>query len=242
MLQQALLSDSRSPSSKPLAEAVRYLTMFNGGATRSCSIMVLCDATANMGDVWAMAKKDAPQALARIHEFCGADTVRIKWVGFRDYDCGATIASQWFSDPMQLGAFVATVDCRGGEDRPGRAIEEALQHANRDENAPSRIVLIGATAPHKERQGNAISGCGRVLETDYETECKELLAKKIPVFTFQIGNDPDTRRAFTRISELTAGKFGAFSGSLLHAVCLQALEQTGGEDLATQYQKRYMSA
>ena len=52
----------------------------------------------------------------------------------------------------------------------------------------------------------------------------------------------DTRRAFTRISELTAGKFGAFSGSLLHAVCLQALEQTGGDDLATQYQKRHMSA
>jgi hypothetical protein len=131
--------------------------------------------------------------------------------------------------------------CKGGADFE-EAIEVALRHANQDETkTPSRLILIGDAPPHFEKKGHAVKGCvNYILETDYVTECDLLAAANIPVFAFQLNSIGKTTEAFKRISGITGGEFSLFDEKkLLDTICLQALEQVGGEELKNKYRKKY---
>ena len=81
--------------------------------------------------------------------------------------------------------FLDRVRCHGGGDFE-EAVEAALAEANRDPRQPTRVLLIGDAPPHPEKKGQPLARHGgRIMETDWCTECAELARKGIPVYTFQ---------------------------------------------------------
>ncbi len=127
--------------------------------------------------------------------------MQLKWVAYRDYDCGSDgglQCSEWTTDAAALVRFLDLVECKGGGDFE-EAVEAALALANRDEPAATRVLLIGDAPPHKERAGEKLTDHRHVLTTDWSTECAELRRKGVPLHTFQVGS-PQSRCRPERLS------------------------------------------
>ncbi len=153
-------------------------------------LICLSDATASMNELWASSKKHIQAMLQRIDELAGAGRVELKWVAYRDYDVPPSARvqqSKWTSNASELLTFLDGVRCHGGGDFP-EAVEAALALANRDEVAPTRVLLIGDAPPHGEKAGQKLAKHDHVLETDWVRECAELGRKGVPVYTFQVSS------------------------------------------------------
>jgi hypothetical protein len=165
-------------------------------------------------------------------------------------------ASPWTDDPASLVKFVGRIQCMSetGCDWP-EAIEAALQYANNEAEAPTRVVLIGDAPPHCEGKGNKIKDlvphpsnmalggflAGGVLSTDYRQECARLAHKGIKVYSFYLHSS--AQREFDEISRSTGGESQKMdlrdTECLIHAICESALEDIGGTALRDTYRAQY---
>ena len=192
--QRLLLACGRSGrASEAVAKKIREaLLAFQSHSARSggaaCRLLCLSDATGSMEPLWASSKRHIETMLRRIEELAGAGRVYLKWVAYRDYDVPSCLlqCSAWTQDARELLAFLDGVRCHGGGDFE-EAVEAALALANREEAAPTRVLLIGDAPPHGEKAGQKLANHNHVLETDWARECGELARKGIPVYTFQVG-------------------------------------------------------
>jgi hypothetical protein len=203
---QRSLLDYSAKRSETVANKIREaLLKFEahrgGGGGGVCRLLCLSDATGSMDALWGSTKKHIGTMLQRIEELAGAGRVQLKWVAYRDYDCGSDgglQCSEWTTDAAALVRFLDLVECKGGGDFE-EAVEAALALANRDEPAATRVLLIGDAPPHKERAGEKLTDHRHVLTTDWSTECAELRRKGVPLHTFQVG-PPQSRCRPERLS------------------------------------------
>ena len=229
----------------PFDQAVAYLSKFNKFAhiTKPCRLMCLSDATASMDSLWASTQKQAREMIERIAVISGEGNIMMKWVAFRDYDMGEGVieSSEWTGDAARLTEFVGKIECSGGYDFP-EAIEMALQHASSDPEPPTRVLLIGDAPAHFEKKGERIDHQpGKpVLTTDFTTECERLKAQDIPVFAFYLGKRAETRDNFREIADMTGGKSSQLKSSadLIDVVCVEALQEIGGDSMVELYKKK----
>lgn len=157
---------------------------------RVCRLMGLSDATGSMWSLWRTTREHITSMIDRL-ENLGTDGFQVNWVAYRDYSEGDQVleASGWTNDADTIRKFIARIKCYGGDDRD-EAVEHALKYAVDDEHA-TRVVLIGDAPPH--------------LQGDYIKQATQLAASNRPVFTFVVGDDPDTIRTFEEISRITGG-------------------------------------
>ena len=213
------------------------------------SKIVLClDATSSMSRLMKNLKEKLTEMINRVKAIAG-DSCKIAFniIIYRDYDCknGKLVdSSGWRTDAESLIDYVNNIEVHGGED-----FEEAIEIGLREINAlptdqlPSRVLLMGDAPPHFERKGEKIKKQGGyVLETDYHIECQNLSEKSIPVYSFYMHDG--ARESFHTISRLTNGDAKALDvckeNQLLDAVCLETLDDIGGEGMKQKYIDRFI--
>eukprot|EP00041_Stephanoeca_diplocostata_P038836 m.1559437 g.1559437 ORF g.1559437 m.1559437 type:complete len:2778 (+) comp25276_c0_seq3:118-8451(+) len=236
-----------------VAPCFTYLQSLNGVA-RKCRLVCLSDATGSMDALWSAARGQFTEMLRRIAEIAGSTSqIEIQWVAYRDYDCEGRPqaplieSSGWTTDASALVRFVGKILCRGGRDYE-EAIEAALAFVNDLDNTPSRVLLFGDAPPHPETVGQHLEYHNRTMTTDYVEECKKLNAKSTPVPVYPFYMHEEARASFQHIAELTGGEAQSLDRSrlesgdakqLLDAVCLQALQEIGGEAMTRSYKAKY---
>ena len=228
--------------------------------TAKCRLMCLSDATGSMGCVWRRTQDSIRTMLERITAISGSSgNIEVKWVAYRDYELDRSQvleASPWTDDPASLVKFVGGIQClsQQGCDYP-EAVEAALQYVNREQELPTRVLLIGDAPPHTEGKGNKLQKLkvhpsnlerdafvgGGVLSTDYRTECENLKAKDIKVYSFYLHEG--ARQSFDDIAKITGGESKALDlddqEALIHAVSENALEDIGGAAMLEKYRAEY---
>jgi hypothetical protein len=243
--QQHLVAGNVEPCWKFLNESNRMIT------SGECRLLLLSDATGSMRSLWDGTKNQVTEMLSRIAKVSGEkNNISVQWVAYRDYDCEGSATSPliessgWKNDPSEIIRWLGKVACTGGGDGP-EAVEKALEFANRldEDEMPSRILLFADAPPHEEETGQIVEYHKRRMDTNYKDECKKLKAREVPVFSFYM--DSYAKTEFETISSMTGGKaeeleLGKDNKQLLDAVCLQALDQIGGEKLTTKYKAQYL--
>jgi hypothetical protein len=139
-------------------------------------------------------------------------------------------ASPWAADAERLGAYMARIDCRGGQTQ----IARVLSHARRE----SDRTKIGA-----------LVFVGDAMEEPVDEVCAragELGLRGVPAFMFQEGHDPLCEQTFREVARLTRGAYCRFApgaahelGELLRAAAAYA---AGGLKALADLQARQSSA
>jgi hypothetical protein len=177
-----------------------------------------------MDAIWQTTNQQIKEMVKRLSDI---GSFQLKWVAYRDYCDGEQIvvASEWMRQPNPLLSFIDSISCFGGGDEP-EAVEKALEYAANDKSA-TRIVLIGDAPPH--------------LERDYVVQARRLAQLRRPVFSFVVGNSPETVRTFAEISKITGGKSTLLTSAqdLIDLVVLTVADDIGGSDSVEQYLKKY---
>jgi len=202
-----------------------------------------------MGSLWNGTKCQVTEMLKRIADVSGGkNNVVVQWVAYRDYDCERCRetplieSSGWKTDPSEIVRWLGNIVCTGGEDEP-EAVEKALEFANKleEDERPSRILLFADAPPHEEKKGQMILHHSRKMDTNYKLECEALKKKGVKVFSFYMNHS--AKESFNKISEITGGKAEELrptdNKGLLDAVCLQALDEIGGDELISKYKATY---
>ncbi len=206
---------------------VTYSVATRPAARGSCggsSLIGLSDATGSMAGIWQTTRQQIKELVKRLTEL---GTFQLQWAAYRDYCDGDLViqASGWTRQANPLLAFIDSIECGGGGDEP-EAVERALEHAVADRLA-TRVVLIGDAPPHAER--------------DYVAQARRLAELHRPVFTFVVGDSPETIRTFAEISEISGGKSARLTNAqdLIDLVVLTAAQDIGGSESVEQYLSKY---
>ena len=191
---------------------------------RVSRLICLSDATGSMEPHWSAVRKILVELVQRISEM---GQFEIHWVAYRDYDDKRTLIekSGWQNTSQPLLNFINQIRCIGGADTP-EAVEYALSIAANDDKA-TRIVLVGDAPPHSER--------------DYKAQSKKLASLHRPVFSFVVGDDPDTVRTFKEISDITGGVSAKLTSinDILDLIAITIAEDIGGKSSVEEYLKKY---
>jgi hypothetical protein len=177
-----------------------------------------------MAGIWQTTGEQIKELIKRLAEL---GSFQLRWIAYRDYCDGDLIvqASEWTNQASPLLSFIDGIQCDGGGDEP-EAVERALEHAANDKQA-TRVVLIGDAPPHAER--------------DYLAQARRLAELRRPVFSFVVGNSPETIRTFAEISQITGGKSALLTNAqdLIDSVVLTAADDIGGRESVQQYLTKY---
>jgi len=183
-------------------------------------IIGLSDATGSMANIWDSTRRHITEMINRMSAL---GSYELKWVAYRDYseDDKLIESSQWETGASNLLSFINTINCYGGMDWE-EAVEKALEVAANDSKATC-VILIGDAPPHPER--------------DYLQQAYRLAHLKRPVFSFVVGQAPETLKVFSEISRITQGTCSPLKSAddLLDAVVLTAAHDMGGKPLIDQY-------
>lgn len=213
---------SSTTSDKKTAEEIHK--KYEKTTQRVCNLMGLSDATGSMSGLWDSTRKHITEMIKRISEL---GKFEVRWVAYRDYGDGNNIIqpSDWSNQAKPLLDFINSIQCFGGDDFE-EAVERALEFAARDSKV-TRVVLIGDAPPHPNK--------------DYREQANALARLQRPVFSFVVGNHPDTIRSFKEIAEITGGKSMLLTKAedLLDVVVLTAVDDMGGEESVREYIDRY---
>jgi len=190
-------------------------------------IMGLVDATGSMKPVWDKTLESIQELIRRILE---AGRMELSWVAYRDYCDQHRIIEQsdWSSSVEYFQTFMDKISCNGGGDFP-EAVEKALEVAI-DESDVSRVILIGDAPPHEDK--------------DYRGQAIELGKLNRPVFSFVVGNHPDTQRTFGEISQLSSGVCFNLENheDILDLIAVTVIDQIGGQKSLGKYLNSYGSS
>lgn len=119
-----------------------------------------------------------------------------------------------------------------------------------EQEAVTRVLLLGDAPPHLEANGERLPGHDYLLRTDYRREAHLLSQLGVPVYTFHLGTwrcrhhiYSELIRTFSEIAETTGGSAAELDSpaKLLDVVCKSALVEIGGSELVEKYQEMYAS-
>lgn len=193
---------------------------------KSCNLMGLVDATGSMDRVWDSTKKQLTEALSRISKM-DEHAYKIRWVAYRDYSDGDGLLeySGWETEAQKILPFIGNIQCYGGDDWE-EAIEKGLEFASQD-NEVNCILLIGDAPPHQ--QG------------DYLAQARKLASQGKTVYGFVVGDDVDTFKTFSKISNITGGSCTWLNSAddILDLIPLIFAHFSGGSKLLNDYSKKY---
>jgi len=189
------------------------------------STLLLFDATGSMQPLWNETREVIKEMVDRITK---VGNVRLKCVAYRDYCDGDKIfeRSRWHTDAEPLFNFIKKIDCDGGGDTP-EAVEDVLELAYNEKEKVTRIILIGDAPPHSLEKA--------------QHESTKLKKKGIPVFAFRVGDDSDTKIAFSEIAKLSGGSYADLRHyrDLLDMVSVAIVHDVGGSEGVEKYIKEY---
>lgn len=217
------------PSTSPVSsnnEVDAFLTkvaampVVKQAAARGRLIFAL-DATASREPTWDRACHLQAEMFEETASLGGLD-IQLAWYrGFGEFR-----ASEWTGDAKSLLRRMTGVHCLGGKTQ----IRKVLKHA------------LGET---NDARVNAVVFIGDCCEEDADLLCDlagQLGVRGVPVFVFHEGRDPDARRIFEQIAQLSGGACCSFDGSsaqqlrdLLSAVAVYA---AGGRTALEDFSKR----
>jgi len=241
---QRWLKEGKSSDEK---KSIEFLEVSNPGVFSSeykrSRTILMSDATGSMSSLWQNAKVYIRLMLTRIKEIGGIGCIELLWVAYRDYCDGDRLLeySEWTEDPDILLQFIETVHTNGGGDGP-EAVEIALEFANSQTDV-TNVILIADAEPHMEGKGATCEYHKRTLHTDYLYESKQLGAKHIPIHGFYMGSGTELVKSFNEMASITGGSASALNDAskLIDVVCQNVLQDIGGEKLALEYRKAYLS-
>jgi len=175
-------------SKKTLAQFRQQSSEEKKQSKRVSHLLGLVDATGLMTPVWDQTKKIIEEVVRDISKH---GQIHMHWVAYRDYDTPNYLIenSGWQSEVQPILSFLNKIRCIGGADIP-EAVEKGLEFATQDDQCTT-IVLIGDAPPHEER--------------DYRQQATTLGRQGKPVYSFVVGNAPDTIRTFGEIAQITGG-------------------------------------
>ena len=215
--------DNQSITGKRQTRTYDQLLKEYGQSTR---IIGLVDATGSMKPVWDKTLENIQELIRRILE---AGKIELSWVAYRDYcdDHKIIEQSDWSNSVQYLKTFMAKISCNGGGDFP-EAVEKALEIAI-NESRVSRVILIGDAPPHEDK--------------DYRSRAIQLGQLNRPVFSFVVGNHPDTQRTFAEISRLSGGVCFNMENQedILDLIAVTVIDQIGGQKSVSKYVESYGS-
>jgi hypothetical protein len=189
------------------------------------NVLFLFDATGSMNRFWEETQKIMKEMVKRITK---VGNVKLKCVAYRDYCDGPRLFeySDWHTEAEPLVDFLKRIKCNGGGDTP-EAVEDALQLAYEEKEMITRVILIGDAPPHSvDKTRKAVMN---------------LAKKRIPVYTFLVGTDSDTRAVFREIAKLSNGAHGNLSNyrDLLDMMSITIVHDVGGSEEVERYIKKY---
>lgn len=153
------------------------------------------------------------QVRAKLHHMAGeiasaAPNSRMGIIAFGDYgDRNSSYLVTHLpltAQVRQAQRFINEVAPTGGDDRP-EAVEEGLHAAVKLQwrREGHRVaVLVGDAPPHGVVDSMSMCEDGHF----YRDECRALRQLRVPVYTVQCGNDPDTASSFQEIASITRGR------------------------------------
>jgi hypothetical protein len=109
-------------------------------------------------------------------------------------------ASQWVSQPDNLGRLMERIDCRGGHTQIGKVLGHARKESQ--EIGVQALVYVG------DAMEEAID--------DLCATAGELGLIGVPAFMFQEGDDAITEQAFREIARLSRGAYCRFTPGAAH--------------------------
>lgn len=155
----------------------------------SCGIAFVVDATASREANW----REAQSIQANMFDALG--NLEGKKIGIICHRGGSVENLGWFKSGDSAKSSMRDISCVGGHTRVCTSLENALQGT--DGKKPSAIVLVGDY--FEEEMSDLYRIAARLKE------------KKVPVYAFIEGGDPDGNKAFQYVAETTGGvckKFG----------------------------------
>ncbi len=186
------LPDKRS-SSKAIADFLSKANTLPARQERPAQRLIFSlDATASRQASWNRAR----ELHADMFEVSkGLSELEVQLCYYRGI--GEFYASPWGSSAGQLHDQMASVECRGGYTQ----IRLLLKHAlGETQQKPVRaLIFIGDAVEESVDELCGLAGkCG---------------LRKLPLFIFQEGNDPDVTKVFRRLSKLSGGAYAHFDSN-----------------------------
>lgn len=233
--------DSASVASEPVAERRLSLSdkmrrVDEAKAARG-GLAIALDATGSMESLLDMAKATLAEILSAISTRTQAP-IRARIYAFRDYDCindpdfPILEVSGMSDSPEVLVQWLGRVRAGGGGGNEGEAIEIALQSII-EANEAGAIILAGdePSNPHRE-----VQRAQRVKSSALEL-ATALGRERIPIYAFQVGQDPRTTRDFQQLASRSGGAFGRLSTSrdMIEMAVLAVLKALQGAASARAY-------
>jgi len=175
-------------------DQVRSLAPSRDAGRRGRLIFAL-DATMSRQPTWDAACKLQADMFREAGAIGGLDVQLIYFRGLTE--CRA---SQWVSQPENLGRLMERIDCRGGHTQIGKI----LGHARKES---------------QEMKVQALVFVGDAMEEAIDDLCAaagELGLTGVPAFMFQEGDDAVTERAFREIARLSRGAYCRFTPGAAH--------------------------
>ncbi len=178
-------------------------------AAQPIHIGFIVDATGSREQTWEQAQR------VQFRMFKSLGRLRSLWVRLIHFHGGIAILHGWRSDPKEIAAEMAEVNCLSGLTNIVPSLRSFV-----DENffKMAHVVIL-------------IGDCFEEKREEVEQVAALLAEKKIPVYCFLEGDDWTAETVFKRIAEVTGGKFARFGDDLpLGDLCEGvALLTAGGE-------------
>ena len=185
------------------------------------NVFVAMDFTGSMDAQRQQVVSILDETIIQAQQFAGSVAIRL--AAYRDYSDGNGLfeSTGWHQEAAPLQKFLSNAECYGGADFP-EAVEYALRQATKDEHT-TRIILIGDAPPHQER--------------DYRHQAKTLAQMQRPVYSFVVGQHPDTWSTFREISKITGGACAPLKSAeeLLQLITITVADDLEGESGVQKY-------
>ncbi len=190
----ALRPESARSEIDAFLNQVRSLAPARESGRRGRLIFAL-DATMSRQPTWDAACKLQADMFREAGAIGGLDVQLIYFRGLTE--CRA---SQWVSQPENLGRLMERIDCRGGHTQIGKI----LGHARKESQGLKVQALVFVGDAMEEAIDDLCASAG------------ELGLTGVPAFMFQEGDDAVTERAFREIARLSRGAYCRFSPGAAH--------------------------
>lgn len=153
------------------------------------------------------------------------DYLQVKVIVYRNYSSGKQNLKQesaFTSDPTQLSEFIKSIERCGGH---GHEAIEVLYHQVREEPQTDELIIFTDARPNspeetrrnREEKGRDYwKGTEFEDEWDAELECREVMARGIPISCLYVGDQDDNdsaRHYFENVCRESGGVFSQFKNN-----------------------------
>jgi hypothetical protein len=196
---------------------------------------ICLDATGSMSPLIDAARSSLRAIVERVMREAKT-TIRLRLFVYRDYDVPSTALlekSPLSSDPEALIQWLNKIDAYGGGGNDGEAIELPLRTILAE--GSHAAVLIAGDEPPNSR--HSLNDAGKYQELTALDLAKVFGEKKVPIYTFVVGENPRTARDFKQMSASSGGQSGKLDGSqeMIDMAVMAILDKLSGPAAVSKY-------